>query len=366
MSLFRYFIIVISICGYLEGFTQAVPGEASPAAPTQLIERIPQTEEKDLSAEKNAVESWEAVLKKDKTNQIAWFHFIENTYYSLLPARSRDLNNSGKQKLNELLNELKQIDDDSHAYHYLNYLIKGKSSDGLQSLDLAYQRRQEIGLLDDMLGKAIIEKNNAAKKDFSKKLNASGIYNSALLEYNQNVLNSIEPNATLLTYGNADTYPLIILQEEFGLRQDVKVICIEWLMNKNYADNIIPGLSKVGSESELVKMICEGTKDNIYLGLTLAPACYKNIESRLYCTGLAFKYSEQPILAANSIINNWKSLFKLKYIKSNEDINRNYLLPLIILEKYAANPQEKKEYTDLIELLKAQVSNPKKINQYRD
>ncbi|MFN6378193.1 MAG: hypothetical protein ACK4WD_02895 [Flavobacteriales bacterium] len=365
MSLFKYFIFFLCLSCSIQGFSQANTEEAAPM-PAQGISRFPQLEEKDLSSEKKAASSWEAILQKDKTNQVAWFHYIENTYYSLLPARSRDLNSSGMQKMNAILNELKQIDDDSHAYHYLNYLMKGKSVEGLQSLDLAYQKRPEVRLLDDMLAKAIIERNEGAKKDFSKKLNASGIYNSAILEYNQNVLNSVEQNATLITYGSADTYPLIILQEEFGLRRDVKIICVEWLLNKNYADKIISGLSKVGSESELVKKICDDKKANVYLGLTLAPACYKDIESKLYCTGLAFKFSEQPILSSASVISNWNNLFKLKYIKSNEDINRNYLLPLIILEKNASNAQQKKEYSDLIELLKAQVSNPKKINQYRD
>ncbi len=345
--------------------SQAVPEQAAPVM-TGGIERVPQLLDKDLSQEKKAANSWEAILQVDRTNQTAWFHYIENTYYSLLPARSRDLNKAGKEKLNGLLNEIKQIDSDSHAYHYLNYLIQGKSTDGLQSLALAYQKRQEDALLDDMLGKAIIEKNDAAKKEFAKRLNAAGIYNSAILEYNQNVLSSVEANATLITYGSADTYPIILLQEEYGLRRDVKIVCVEWLLNKNYADNIIPGLSKVGGESELVKMICESRKANIYLGLTLAPACFKNIDSKLYCTGLAFKYSEQPIQSANSVIYNWKNLFKLKYIKNNEDINRNYLLPLIILEKNTSNGQEKKQYTELIEFLNAPLSDSKKINQYRD
>jgi hypothetical protein len=338
-----------------------VDANAAPPAARML-----ETTLKDQASEQQSAEYWKSIVKTDLNNQQAWFQYIHLTYYSLLPQRSNQLSNTALQKLRAIQKEVKEIDDDSHAYHYLNYLLLGKTSEGLESLERAYQKRPEPALYDDLIGKAVIEGDNSAKNAFLKKLRNAGVYNSAVLEYNQNVLNSIEANGILVTYGNADTYPILLLQEEFGIRKDVRVICLNWVDNKNYADKTLAGLSKVGSDRESVEKLCTAFQSSIYLGLTLAPECYQGIQPKLYCTGLAFKYSSLPINSNASVSSNWKNLFKLKYIRDNEDINRNYLLPLIILEKNTADASEKKEYSELIDFLMKSASNSKSINKYRD
>jgi hypothetical protein len=363
MILFKQIIVSLLIAITFAAHAQSPSTDASatPTAPVML-----ETSLKDQTKEQQGAEYWKNIVKADLNNQQAWFQYIHLTYYSLLPQRSNQLNGGAVQKLRSIQKEVKEIDDDSHAYHYLNYLLLGKTSEGLDALVKAYQKRPEPALYDDLIGKAVIEEDNTSKIAFLKKLKTAGVYNSAVLEYNQNVLNSIEANGTLITYGNADTYPILLLQEEFGIRKDVRVICLNWIDNKNYAERIIAGLSKIGGNKEVVEKLCEVFQNNIYLGLTLAPECYRDIKSKLYCTGLAFKYSTLPINANTSVSSNWKNLFKLKYIRDNEDINRNYLLPLIILEKNTADAGAKKEYAELIEYLKKSVSNSKSINKYRD
>jgi hypothetical protein len=46
----------------------------------------------------------------------------------------------------------------------------------------------------------------------------------ALLEYNYNVLMSLDQNAILVTAGDNDTYPIWLLQNARGIRPDVTVI----------------------------------------------------------------------------------------------------------------------------------------------
>lgn len=363
MKLIKYIIFLCNTAFVLAASAQSPSTDASTAAPATLML---ETSTKDQALEQQSAEYWKNIVRADLNNQQAWFQYIHLTYYSLLPQRSNQLNAAALQKMRSIQKEIKEIDEDSHAYHYLNYLLLGKTTEGLEALEKAYQKRPEPTLYDDLIGKAVIEENGNAKSTFLKKLKTAGIYNSAVLEYNQNVLNSIEANGTLVTYGNADTYPILLLQEEFGIRKDVRIICLNWTDNKGYADKLVNGLSKVGSDKERVEKLCEAFQNNVYLGLTLSPECYNNIQSKLYCTGLAFKYSALPINANASVSSNWKNLFKLKYIRDNEDINRNYLLPLIILEKNTADAGAKKEYAALIEYLMKSVSNSKSINKYRD
>ena len=59
-----------------------------------------------------------------------------------------------------------------------------------------------------------------------------------LLEHSRWVLNSLPENALLLTYGDDDTYPLLVLQQEEERRPDVAVINLSLLNNADYARNV--------------------------------------------------------------------------------------------------------------------------------
>jgi hypothetical protein len=84
----------------------------------------------------------------------------------------------------------------------------------------------------------VIEGDAAGAKKYSLEIAQKNPFDAPEMEYNRNVLNSVEPNAILLTNGNVDTYPIIIDQQISGLRTDITVVCLDWLNNEVYAGQI--------------------------------------------------------------------------------------------------------------------------------
>lgn len=320
--------------------------------------------------ENNQVNYWQTQVNSNKQNQKAWMNLFKSTLFQLYPDRSRSLTKEGSEKLKTLLEQMKQHVPDSYAYHYANYLILGKTNDGLASLGRAYTIDQQSEFFDDMLAKAVIEKNQSDIYLFSKKVKEQGNYSSAIFEYNQNVLSSLEKNAVLFTYGSADTYPLIVLQEQMNQRKDVQIINLGWLSHteySKYAYSLLgvdkPNALNISEEEHLGRLTKSTGNLPMYFTLTLSENAYLPYKGKLYCTGLAFKYSEVKLENIKVLENNWKN-FKTKYITSGEEITKNYQLPLAILSKWSVNNKIKTEAKEKLEKLSVSFPNTT-IQKYR-
>ena len=211
-----------------------------------------------------------------------------------------------------------------------------------------------VEIWDDMLFKYYADGSTKKVKELSEKLFQSGVYTSGVMEYNQNMLNSVAANGILVTYGNIDSYPLLIWQQHFQVRTDVTIICLDWLTNEKYAKNIssktkIKQNQLLGvSESEALDAIVKQGKQ-VYFSLTLPPQFSKKYSNELYCTGLAMLYSKAPVANLESLKSNWNDLFKKDFIQNNEDINSNYLIPLVILYQSEMDATKKADYKLRIE-----------------
>jgi hypothetical protein len=285
------------------------------------------------------------------------------------------LDQSEKKSLDELVKKMETNIPGSFASEYCQYLNGNKSNASLEHLRKAAQINSTYPEIQDELLFLSILENSGNQQLYATALANSNKYNSSEIEYNRNVLNSIEANGILITYGNADTYPILIEQWKNGFRKDVKVVCIEWMGNENYISQTEQLLelkkgSLKGSESSMFNKLLEAKKNHsVYIGLTVPPSFMKPITAKLYCTGLAFKYSEELLANNNSLLYNWENLFQKNTIYSGVEINKNYLLPLVLLEKVYKSQnkiQQAEEIKQYILGLSSMYNMQKTVNQYID
>lgn len=315
---------------------------------------------------------WENALKVDSKNESAWIALFNARLFESFTPHSRDLSNERKQILADVLKQVETNLPNSFSFYYLSYLNnQSKSEASLQLLQKAAEKNSYYPeMWDDLLFSHYIKGNKKGIVEMTDNLFNSSIYSSAVMEYNQNVLSSVEKNGVLVTYGNIDSYPLLIWQEKFNIRKDVRIICLEWLSNEKYSADIakVLGITTESvlnvSEEKALGAILKATKKKVYLGLTLPPAFLKKQSGSLYCTGLAMLYSSKPVSNIESLETNWTSLFKRKYLYNNDDINRNYLIPLVILHQAETDVAKKTEYRQTIDFLSNSIGANQNLEKY--
>lgn len=130
-------------------------------------------------------------------------------------------------------------------------------------------------------------------------------------DFGWNILQSLEPEAILFVSGDNVTFPLWYLQEVEGVRRDVRVISLAYLVTDWYADQLrvpawdSPGVSLtpgrrysrgVRRRSELVADIVANRGDRpIYWVEGLSAAMRPEQEDSLWSTGLVMRYGRPEV-----------------------------------------------------------------------
>ena len=193
------------------------------------------------------------------------------------------------------------------------------------------------------------------------------------MDYNYNVLMSLEQDAILIINGKYDTYPALILQKVKNTRPDVTLLNIDLLSNTEYRNRMFSKLGIKGtfkndinkSRSAFFKELLENNPGKpVYFGLTVAPAVISLIKDKLYPTGLALKYSEQDFDNLSVLSKNWEDNFKKDYLKTlkkgnslSEQLNSNYILPLLLLYKHYKETGKDKKMNEVLDILRNIAAN---------
>ena len=258
---------------------------------------------------------------------------------------SKEISPNDQKELDSIVDILKKQDPESYEYNYLEVINNEHSKSSFSNLEKASAiSPNNAQLYIDYIIYYELTDNPAKKKQYCQKLFESNIYSNGLLEYSHNLLNSLEKNAILFTYGEHDTYPTILQQEVKNIRKDVTVLNLELLKDVQYRTNQYNKLKikepSTSIDNLINKTISENPNTPIYLSVTINPKLLTSLSQQLYITGLAFKHSKKEYKNIPELVNNWEYKFKTDELAKpteNLTLNRihlNYSIPLIILYKY--------------------------------
>ena len=131
------------------------------------------------------------------------------------------------------------------------------------------------------------------------------IFSPYLLNYGYNALMSLDSNAVLLTQDDNDSYPLWMLQDAMGIRTDVKVINIDFLLledvrKKQFAAIHLPEMQLDFTASgdnkvywkQIVEYILENYSDKsrpLFLSMTLDDMLHEKYDQQLHIQGFSIE-----------------------------------------------------------------------------
>lgn len=285
---------------------------------------------------------WWNEIEKDKKNEEAWFNYYKACRYARMTFHKCD--SPECEKLDNWLQESKYLKEQEdiwkliedvipNTYTYYMFYKDGHPGD-MSRLDVllkAYALQPDNPVTYDELVVNYETIGNAEKrKEFNTIWFESKDMSPGILNYNYNVLMSIDDGGAILTFGDNDTFPMWMLQDALGIRKDVTVLNVHLLAVTDYRERIfkklnIPQLPKKFSDGStpanndiiLDHIILNKPETlSLYLG-TPAWKQFKKYEDKLYITGLALQYSEENIDNIAILKRNIEQNYALDYLHTN-------------------------------------------------
>lgn len=231
-----------------------------------------------------------------------------------------------KNLMDSILKQMAGAIPDSYEYNYLKYYNGDRD---IKLLEKAYEIDPKR---PDALYEFILHYEKFGETEKLKKV-CEELYQTrdiapGLLNYNYNMLASTEQNAILFTNGDNDSYPSWVLQNTFGIREDVSVVNLHLTfvdreyLNRKLAEKGIDIDSEKYNKVSMSIFIKELVEDlaqyypeiPVYLAVTVYKKSMAKIEDNLYIVGLAFKYSPKRFDNNETIKYNIENNLRLDYL----------------------------------------------------
>lgn len=287
----------------------------------------------------NAARDWHEVLKLNPQDTDAWLNYYTANRMAkhMFPEEYAKVDESYLQDLELIVEQAGENIPGTFEFYYLKIYEERTFNDEFEmNLLKAYElgpNRPEV--LDDLAAFYETRRDKEKTNLFFKLWYESGDMSPGILNWNYNVLNSLKKKSIIITNGDNDTHPAIMLQKVFGVRTDVLVLNISLLMLDGYREKIFRefdlGDSEINHEELLaqqysvfdlqkliLRKIVEGAvkkKTDVYFAYTLHRGLFEDFNDRTYMTGLAYQYSENEIDYLPVLLNNYKNNWLLDYLK---------------------------------------------------
>lgn len=313
---------------------------------------------------------WREDLKQNPKSTEAWLNVYTAT-------RMLRILQAGKSQadLDAVVEEVKKNIPETFEGYYIQYWNGNNEEEKFPMLMKAYEMNPERPeTYDDFVTMYELQRDKIKLKEFCEKWFSSNDLSVGLLAFGYNMLMSCDENAILVTQGDNDTYPPLILQHAKNIRPDVAVLNLSLLYKKEYRDKYFKELgipeyvsdSKITSFEGFCQSICDHMqrKSNrpFYYASTVEQSYYSNVKDKVYLVGLAFKYSAESFDNVAVLKRNYEKYFLKDYLKINltndisqtvvDHMNGSYLMPLLTLHNHYSEAEDKQGLEELDVLVK--------------
>jgi len=283
--------------------------------------------------------AWKSVLDREPENGPGWIYYYTANRMARLTDRSRWESARGEyfKNLSDIVGMAQNAIPGTFESVYIKLYnssldYPGYEKDLLKAYELGGGRAD---ILDEMVLWYEVKRNGEKRKQYNKQWFLSNDVAPGILNYNYNVLQTLDDDAIILTAGDNDTFPLWMLQDALGLKPGVVVLNIPLLAKEDYRKKIFAALQipeinfNAAQEKEpdslsalsraILTQVIAKAKRPVYLALTLDTRYYldSDIQKDLYLSGLAMRYQKKEFDNLGVIRRHFEKDYLLDYLKVN-------------------------------------------------
>ncbi len=262
----------------------------------------------------------------------------------------RSYTDSQKEELNQLLREVSAQSPasfESLLFYYENGQFDLKRSTALLKAQEMQPNNAEVKK-QMTIYYFLTQKENELRQSLIDIFN-SGMYPKAIQNYNIDALKSVPQNGILVTHGMEDSFGALFAQRVLRKREDVNIICLEWLNSPQWRTNLIAqGIKLPNNDNINIKYLeefCDLNKDKrVSLALTIPKEYFLPVLNKLYVSGLVLEYKDIP--TDNSLTNEvlWRTTLEKKLLETKDhDLVLNYIPMMAQLSKYYEGQKQTSE-----------------------
>ena len=296
-------------------------------------------------------ELWWKKLEKDKTSEENWFNYFRacrnaqgTVNWRMDFAKESPYLKDGQ----DIVDLMEKHIPNTFMFNYLSYLNRGIGTIHGDRIMKAYKMNPDFeGIQASVVSYAVSTVDNKLRAEANKDWYNRNYWSPEYFQYAYNVLSSVEENAILFTQNDVDSYPVWMLQDVLGIRKDVLVLNVDYMLIDSHREHYMKVLNVKPMEipdsikkldvyeqnwRNIMKHILRNYKFErpLYLGLTIYPHMYEGFEDRLEISGLTQKFcksKENLALLNEELLNDTFMMDEVRnpilFDKNQQSINFN-------------------------------------------
>lgn len=291
---------------------------------------------------------WQTIVDANPKDQNAWRNLFRATYYHDLFTNSYD----ESQDVSKTANILRRMEVEMPDTYVLNLskcsfcLTTDSAAKRGDNIYRAIELMPEDASAEDVDRLACrlwsIDPENPLVKELFTKAYQKRWFPTRIMQYNRNMLLSMQPGALYFANGDVMLAPMKMMQEALGERQDVTVIPLTYFHSPTYLDalyrhlNIKPmkidvqDYGKYGEdwykyyEADIIMYLINETKRPSYFSTDILSQTKLDKDS-IYNEGLLLKYSPKQYNNFDVAMHNVKEVYQLEYLAVPDLVYDNWV-----------------------------------------